>query len=485
MQEKVHSISLDELKQLFYQSADIIFQQYAFNSYQVYFIYCEGMIDQHLLNDIIVYRLQAFFNQQQEQLIDESALAQIHIPTFTKETVMQDIVTHAYSGYLLLYFDANQLLFSSNIAKKPNRQPEETRMEVLVKGPRDNFIEDLPTNIALIRKRLPTNSLHVEKLVVGRRSKTTVALLYFDDMVDKAILSGIKEKIESVDVDVIISSDLLMELVNKPAPIFPRMDYTGRPDTAVQSLARGRIVLLVDGVSYAVITPVNLFLLLKSGEDNEYPSLFASLERLLRVVGVLIGLLLPAFWLALTTFHQNQLPLQLLATVVQANTGLPFPNSLEMLLMLVMFELFREASLNLPSVIGGTISVVGGLIIGDAAIRAGITSPAMIVIIAVSTVSVYALNNQAILTAISIFRILFIIATSFFGMFGFLMSLYFTLSYLASIRVFSVPYLSMGADLKWSTIFKALFRLPQQAYKDRPDVLSLKDATRMNDEQQK
>lgn len=477
------NISLDCVKKLFQKSADVVFHQYVFNGYNVYFVICEAMVDQRLLHEVIVRRLQNLFDGLDTENLEEAQLDKLHIPNFTKQQSLQDIETLVYTGYLILYFEDAQLFYSSNIANKPNRKPEETNMEVLVKGPRDNFIEDVSTNIALIRKRLPTNSLSVEKLVVGRRSKTTVAILYFDDIVDKDILAGLKEKIEKIDIDIIVSSDLLMEIVNKPSCIFPRTDYTGRPDTAVQSLARGRFVVLVDGVSYAVITPVNLFLLLKSSEDNEYPVLFTSMERLLRVVGVLIALLLPGFWLALTTFHQNQLPLQMLATVVQANTGLPFPTALEMLLMLLMFELFREASLNLPSVIGGTISVVGGLIIGDAAIRAGITSPAMIVVIAISTVSSYSLNNQAILTAVSIFRIVFIFLTSFFGLFGFLMSLYFSISYLASIRIFGLPYLNMGADLSWSTIFRSLFRLPQTAYKNRPNLLSPQDSTRMtNDE---
>ena len=209
------------------------------------------------------------------------------------------------------------------------------------------------------------------------------------------------------------SGDLLMERVNKNSKLFPKFDYTGRPDYAVQALARGRFIIFVDGVAYAVVTPVNLFLLLKSAEDNEYPIIFSSLERLLRIFGILIGLLLPAFWLALTTYHQNQLPLQLLATVVQAKSGLPLPSSLEMLLMLLMFELFREAGLRLPSVIGGTISVVGGLIIGDAAIRAGVTSPEMIVVIAISTIASFTLVNQSLVTSVSILRVAFIFASAF------------------------------------------------------------------------
>lgn len=162
--------------------------------------------------------------------------------------------------------------------------------------------------------------------------------------------------------------------MKKNDKVFPRHDYTGRPDFALQALSRGRIVILIDGVSYAIITPANMLLLFKIGEDNDYPIVVSSLERLLRIVAILISILMPGFWLALSTFHQEQLPVLLLATIVQSRTGLPFPTVIEILLMLFMFELFREANLRLPSVISGTMSVVGGLIIGDAAIKAGVTS---------------------------------------------------------------------------------------------------------------
>ncbi len=351
-------------------------------------------------------------------------------------------------------------------------------MEVLVKGPRDNFIEDISVNIALLRKRLPTNSLCVEKMDLGARSKTTVAILYFDDIVDFNILHGIKKQLAAVDTDIVFSGDLLMERINKNSKLFPKFDYTGRPDYAIQALVRGRFIIFVDGVAYAMITPVNLFLLLKSAEDNEYPVIFSSLERVLRIVGILIGLLLPAFWLALTTFHQNQLPLQLLATVVQAKTGLPLPSSLEMLIMLLMFELFREAGLRLPSVIGGTISVVGGLIIGDAAIRAGVTSPEMIVIIAVSTIASFTLVNQSLVTTISILRVIFILLSAFLGLFGFFISIYFTLLYLCNTRIFGYSYMNLAGDLDWATIKKSIFRVSPKGYVERPKPLAPQDNTR-------
>ncbi len=483
MKQSEDKIDLSTLKELFQKNADIKFQIYHFSSNKVHFISCDSMIDVQMLNELVVPRVQKLCEEKStEENLKQVVLTNLHIPEVKEITSKEELITLVFNGFLLLYFEEEGLLVTSNIAKKPNRSPEESRMEVLIKGPRDNFIEDITTNIALIRKRLPTNSLSIEKIELGKRSKTTVAILYMDDIANKDILKDIQKQLNQVDIDIVFSGELLMEKVNMKSPVFPRNDYTGRPDYVVQSLMRGRFIILVDGVSYAIITPANLFLLLKSGEDVEYPVAFSTAERLLRVGGLIVGLVLPAFWLALTTFHQDQVPFQLLATIVQNNSGLPLPSVVEMLLMLIMFELFREAGLRLPSVIGGTISVVGGLIVGDAAIRAGLTSPAMIVIIAISTISTFTLVNQSLVTAVSIIRVIFILITSVLGLFGFFVCLYALILYLSNIRIFGVPYMNIGTDISWSTIKKSLFRLSPDNYKKRPNSLDPQDPSRGGNE---
>ncbi|ARK21557.1 spore gernimation protein [Sporosarcina ureae] len=472
------SIDLDSLQQLFLRSSDIQFQPYTFQSHTVYFITCDSMFDAQLLNEVVIPNVRKLYDDNKESISEQVLCSSLYIPKLQIPKTEKELITLMYTGHVLVYFEELQLVVAGNIESKPNRSPEETRLEVPVKGPRDNFIEDISVNIALIRKRLPTNSLCVEKFELGARSKTSVALMYFDDIASEDTLNQLRTQLGKVNTDIVFSGDALMELVNKKALLFPRSDYTGRPDNAIQSLARGRFVILVDGVTYAVITPISLFLLMKTSEDFEFPSLQSSIQRLLRLGSLLIGLLLPAFWLALTSFHQDQLPIQLLATIVQANIGLPFPSIFEMLLMLGLFELFREAGLRLPTVIGSTIGVVGGLIIGDAAIRAGLTSPAMIVVIATSTIAVYTLVNQSLVTAVSALRVFFILLTGLMGLFGFYVSLFATLLYLSTIHTFGVPYLSISTDIKWKNIKKTLFRLPTEQYNERPDVLHPKDKTR-------
>jgi len=471
-------LNLKSLKSLFQRSADVIFQEYLFQQHKVHLIKCEGMMDERLLQTVIVQRVQSLFAGKSEELLEEHIQNNLHIPHLQRITSKDDAITRVYKGHVLLYFENLNLLYSSYIAKKPNREPKETTLELVVRGPRDDFIEDVFINIALIRKRLPTNSLSVETYELGKRSKTTVAVLYFEDVVNQKVLEKLKLQLLQIDTDIVFSGDLLMERIEQSTKIIPRHDYTGRPDYAVQALSRGRIIIIVDGVSYAVITPTNSMLLFKSGEDNEYPIIISSMERILRIIAILISVLLPGFWIALTTYHQEQLPFILLATVVESRTGLPFPTILETLMMLFMFELFREANIHLPNVISGSISVVGGLIIGDAAIKSGVTSPSMIVVIATSSIAAYTLINQSIVTAMSILRIIIILASAFFGLFGFFISVFFILLYTANIRVLGVPFLNMGADLDWQEIKKSLFRLSPAVYRTRPKFLNVQDKTR-------
>ncbi|MEK5231543.1 spore germination protein [Lysinibacillus sp. FSL K6-0232] len=471
-------LNIKILKSLFQRSADVQFQQYQFQQYTVHFITCDAMVNEQMLQAVVVQRVQALLEDISDEALEEQIEQYLYIPSLQKVVTKEEAITKVYRGHVLIYIEEVQLLYASDIAQKPNREPGETTLELVVKGPRDDFIEDVFINIALLRKRLPTNSFSVDTLEIGKRSKTTVAVLYMDDIVNKNMLERIKVQLQKVDSDIVINGDLLMEVVEETGKVLPRHDYTARPDSAIQSLIRGRILVMVDGVSYAIITPANIMLLFKSGEDNEYPIIVSSMERLLRIVGVLISMLLPGFWLALTTYHQEQLPFLLLATIVESRTGLPFPTILEILMMLFMFELFREANLRLPSAISGSVSVVGGLIIGDAAIKAGVTSPSMIVVIAISSIAAFTLVNQSFVTAMSIFRLIIIIAAAFFGLFGFFISVFFILLYTANMRVLGVPYINFSADFEKGNIRKSLLRLTPKGYSRRPAFLKPEDGTR-------
>ncbi|MGE8203324.1 spore germination protein [Heyndrickxia sp. NPDC080065] len=480
--------SEDLIKGLFEKNSDVQFETFHFGrspSFKVLFTYCEGMVNTEGLSHFATHRLNEFFiDKDLEDVTEDTISKNLFLPSIKWINDKDQLISDIFTGRVAIFIEGYPFLFSIDLIKRPQRQPEETNMEMSVKGPRDNLIEDISINMALIRKRLPTNSLCSEKLVIGKRSRTNVCVVYIKDVANPTILQALIKKLKAIDIEGIINGTQLMELVFPKSLLFPYHDYSARPDYIVRSLLSGRIVILIDGIPYSIITPVNLFLLLKSAEDFEYAFLYNSLERLMRITGLLVAGFLPAFWVALTLFHQDQIPLPLLATIIESRKGVPMPAFLEAIIMLVLFELFREAGLRLPAAIGQTLSVVGGLIIGDAAISAGITSPSMLVVVAASSVATFTLVNQSLIGTITIIRVGVLIFSSFFGFFGFFLSLFLIVLMVANIRIFGVPYMELATKISISNILKATFRLPASLYKTRPPMFDSKDKTRMGDDDQ-
>ncbi|WHY76871.1 spore germination protein [Neobacillus sp. WH10] len=473
------SLNEQTLRELFKKNEDVKFEPFTFNQHKVMLTYCQGLVRNEMLYQTVPERLEALFSQLQVEPSKEKILELLRLPSLKLVENEDEAVSEIFSGKLLLNFNIPGSIFLVDISERPQRNPEETKTEVSILGPRDNFIEDISINIALIRKRLRTTSLASKSLEIGRRTRTKVSVLYIDDITNKEILQNIMEKLSAIDIDGLFSGTQLEELLDKnPFGLFPRHAYSGRPDFAVQSLLNGRIIILIDGIAYAYITPVNLFYLLKSTEDKEQNYAFNSFERLMRVFGILVATFLPGFWVALSSFHQNQLPLTLLATIVESRRGVPLPTALEALLMLLIFELFREAGLRLPTAVGQTLSVIGGLIIGDAAIRAGLTNPAMLVVISGSTIATFTLVNQWLIGTISIIRFFVIFCVSLFGFFGFFISIYIILIYIAKIRIFGVPYLGLVTRIDMMNILKTVFRLPDSKKVSRVNSLNPNDPTR-------
>jgi hypothetical protein len=442
-------------------------------------VYGGGLMDEKQLNETVLPSLRALFDQDGFSLQEQYLLRHWSVTPLTTARRLADIVNHVFSGYLAMFFDGLNTAFVLDISNPPQRQTEESRTELSILGPRDSFTEDLSMNVALVRKRLKTNSFCFEQYTIGRRTKTKVGLLYIDDIIRPEILQEVRERLAQIDVDSLISVNKLQELLSRPSgSLFPLFDYTGRPDFVVSTMLRGRFALLVDGNPTAIIAPANLSLLYKTPEDMHITFFYATFGRLLRILGLLISLFLPGLFVAIVTFHQDQIPLTLLATLVVNRKGTPFPTPLEAFLMIVLLELFREAGLRLPSPIGQTLAVVGGLIIGDAAIRAGLTSPAMLVIIGTTAVASFSLVNQSLSGAVSVFRILIIFASSILGVVGFLLGTFTLLVYMSNLRSFGVPYLAPVSPLSFSDFLNVFFRSPEHKIKNRPAFLNTLDNER-------
>lgn len=470
-------------RDMFVRSEDVSIESVRFgpekHAHKIVLMYCGGMADSSQIQMTVLPSLQNMLEHAEmvtpEWIETNNTLLLRRVEDADWQ---QSFMLRLYSGELALFFESSALLYTANIAMPPNRKPEESSTEVSVKGPKDAFTEDLTTNLALVRKRLLTLSLCCEKFIVGRRSHTSVALLYIGDIANPGLVGEVRARLEKLDIDGLISSGQLEEsLAGTGFSIFPLLDYIGRPDYVADVLLQGRVSVMVDGSPMALIAPANLNLILKSPEDVHFPSYYVAVERMLRFIGLAIAIFFPGFYVAVTAYNFDQIPFPLLATIASVRLGLPLSGPMDFFLMLGLFELFREAGVRLPKPVGQTVAVVGGLIIGDAAIRAGITGPATLVAVAVSTVSMFTLVNQSMAGSVTLLRILILILSTLFGMFGFVFSVISLVLYLSTLESFGVPYLSPLSPPSFRDLLSALKYKKWKIARRRPEALKPIDGT--------
>lgn len=431
---------------------------------EVRMFYCDGMIDNQQFHLGLLPQLEKWDEQPEPFLenVEEGPEKRTVMFTYVKQGPNSaHLYARLFAGSVIISFSDRNGFYEYNITCQPARTPEESTMELSLKGPRDGFVEQLSVNLALVRKRLRTPNMHVEYRKIGSESQTEVALLYMAGQAKPELIEEARRRLDNIDIPSLNGAGQLEELLSdKPFAFFPLLEYIGRPDYVVQSLMNGRFAVLVDGSPAALIGPGNLMLLIKSPEDTHLPFYFVSGERILRLLGLALSLCLPGFWIALSAFNTDQIPFTLLATITISRIGLPISATMEMFLMLGMFEVFREAGVRLPRAVGQTVSVVGGLIVGDAAIRAGITSPTMLVVSAVTAVSTFTLVNQSLIGSISIIRYVILILSSLLGIFGFFVGLFAVLIYMSTLESFGRSYLEPLAPIHFKQWIPALLQKP-------------------------
>ncbi|MFG6115943.1 spore germination protein [Halobacillus sp. MO56] len=462
------------LRELFEGCEDVIIRKMSIEIGNILIISCEGLYDQKALFDYVLNPLQK--NNDKSKGLKEvlSATVKELGPSVTKEHIVEAV----FIGKVVLLHMESSALWEVEAVDHPKRSVEEPNTEVSIRGSKEGFVEEIKMNTALVRKRMRSSSLKVATYVIGERTKTTVQLLYMEDITNKKVIKEVQSRLEKINIDGLESSLQIEELIgDTKKPLFPLFAYTGRPDYVIESLLHGRFAILMDGTPTALIAPVNLFFILKTAEDHNVSSIFVFFERMMRVIGLYIALFLPAFWIALISFHPDQLPFTLLATVTLSRDGVPFSAAVECFMMLFLFEMFREAGVRLPTAIGQILSVVGGLIIGQAAIAAGFTAPGILVVNAIALVATFTLINQSLTGLVGIIRLIILFITSLFGMFGFFLCMFALVGYLAGLRSFGIPYLSPLSPPRPKEVIESFWHSANDA-KRRPKMLKTIDFSR-------
>ncbi|URN95095.1 MAG: spore germination protein [Candidatus Pristimantibacillus lignocellulolyticus] len=446
------------------------------NSKQVFIVYSDVVINNNSLSETVFPELNLIYEKSKFESISD--IQNVTLLNWSTISYPDEPIT--LSQFSALLFEGNfmfivpdlQAIWTINISNFPTRSTEDSASEPSIRGPRDGLIEDISSNVALIRRRIRSQHLACETFTLGTRTSTKLALMYMDDIANMETINNIRNTLEAIHVDQVVTTGNLEELISSQSfALFPTMDYSGRPDFVADSLLNGRFALLLDNNPTAIIAPANFLLLLKSPEDSFFPLLSSNIGRLLRLFALLLTIFLPSFYVAITTFHPDQIPFALLATISTSRHGLPLDAGLEMIIIMSLMELFREAGIRLPSSIGQTLTVVGGLIIGDAAIRAGLVSPIIIVVTAITVVASATLVNQSISSTVVLIRFFAFLFGTFLGIYGFILSIILFCLYLSTIRSFGVPYLAPLSPLDLRGLMPTLFEVPLRWMKRRPNFL--------------
>ena len=316
------------------------------------------------------------------------------------------------------------------------------RSELTVSGPKDSFIENSNTNLELIKKRIKSKELKVDDLNIGRYTKTDVKLLYIEGIVKKDLVNHIKKKLNKINIDGIIDSSYLRNSLEEKNNLFPTLSMTERPDRCSMALLEGKVIILVDNSPYALILPSFFIDYFHTTDDYFQKSFNTSFIRIIRLFAFIIAILLPGLYIAITTRNYNLAPLDLLLVLKTGRTFVPFPAYIEALFMIICFEILKESDLRRSITSGSAISILGGLILGDAAVAAGIVSPIMIIVIAISSISGLIFSSIELSNAIRTYKIFILILSSIFGIYGVILGIIIILINLINTEVFGYNYLS-------------------------------------------
>lgn len=385
---------------------------------------------------------------------------------------LEDAAQGMLTGDALFFLDGYNRALKIPDKGYPGRGVYEVESEKIIRGSNEGFSESIKLNTALIRKRLRSPHVKVKETFVGRRTNTNVDLVYIKDLIHPEILKKIEERLGEFEIDGALDSGIIEQLTEKRkfSP-FPQFQTTQRPDRAAMAILEGRIVLLSDNSPVALILPTTYNSFIQTSDDYYSRWEIASFTRMLRYVASFLAMVLPGLYLAMTNFHTQLLPTDLLLSLAASRQGVPFPAMVEVLIMEIAFELLREAGVRLPGANGNTIGIVGGLIIGQAAVDANIVSPIVVIVVALTALCSFAVPNEEFATAFRILKFVFIFLCGTLGFFGFLVGLLAVLIHLSHLESFGIPYLTpfVGADLSGYQDERDTFlRLPLEFLKKRP-----------------
>lgn len=469
--------NMNYIRDLLVDNSDFVFREFYIHKWKAALVYVDGMSDKILLDD---YVLEPLMNYRiKVNTPDEIVEKILAVSDLRKVDKLSDGIDAALSGDCLFLIEGLNYAYVLATRAWPARGVSEPAGETVARGSREGFTETIRFNTALVRRRIRDTRYRAKATTVGVRSKTDVVIMYIDDIVNKEILQEVEKRIDSINIDAIMDSGYIEQFIEDDnlSP-FPQVQSTERPDVVAASLFEGRVAILVDNSPFALIVPATLPTLFQSADDYYQRWMHSSLVRILRLVAIVIALIMPALYVATTSFHTSIIPTRLAFSIAASREGVPFPAFVEAIIMELSMALLMEAIVRLPKPIGATIGIVGGLIVGQAAVSAGIVSPIMISIVGITAITTFLTPNYGVVSALRLVRFLLIIASAVIGLYGIMMGLIVLLIHLIRLKSFGVPYLSPFANPSKNDFKDMIIRYPINKMKERPNYLKTEDKIR-------
>lgn len=476
--------NLERVQQILGKPHDLVVRKLKLPSEEVALIYLSDLVDrvsiEKILDALLLERPQVekagivlggnLQNWQQSGL---------PIGEIRQEQTMGGVIRGLLAGETVLISDNYKEALLLETKRWEERQVSEPEVESAVRGPREGFVENINVNLSLIRRRLRHPNLRVEMQTIGDLTNTQVMVVYIEGLAPKSVLEELRSRLGRIKIDGVLESNYLEELIaDAPFSVFPQVDATERPDRVTAGLLEGKVALLTDGTPFVLKLPMVFINFVHAVEDYYQNWILVFWLRVLRFISLLIALLLPAIYVALTTYHQEMLPTSLAVSLAIQREHVPYPAVVEALVMQIIFEILVEAGLRLPKILGQAVSIVGALVIGEAAVRAGLISEAMVIVVSATAISSFLFPAYSISLLIRLLRIPMIIFSASLGLFGIFVGIMLLLIHLVNLRSFGVPYLSGFAPFVPQNQEDLIMRAPWWRMLRRPKFIGSRDPIR-------
>lgn len=463
------SDNVDTLKNLYDRCSDFVLREFVFGRQEKIkgaIIFFDGLIakeevEANILQPLLM-ELNMLEDPDKEPLTLDIIRKGLICSSEIKEVeTLDEVFLHVGSGDTVVLIDNYPRAITAGTRSWAGRGISYPPNESVIHGPKEAFCETLRFNTALLRRRLRSPRLKMESFQIGRLSRTDVVLTYIEGLAKPELVADIRQRLKAIEIDAVLDTNYIQELIEeKRYSLFHQVMDTERPDRVLGSLLEGRLAIMVDGSPTAIILPITISMFLTVGEDYYMRYASATFFRLLRFLAVVFSITLPSFYVAVITYHQELIPTQLLVTILNARQPVPYPAVVEALLMELTFEFLREAGMRLPQAVGPAVSIVGGLVLGDAAVKAGLVSTPMVVVVAFTGICSFVIPNFRVSTALRLIRFPFLFLGGFLGFFGIALGIIALLIQLGSMESFGIPYTEPFAPLNLNSWGDTIARRP-------------------------